>query len=248
MRATNERDVQRVHGAAKKLQEILEMLCSEVRVGMTGRELDKRAQTLIHKAGGKPAFIGYGNPPFPAALCVSRNDCVVHGIPDAVPFVAGDIIGLDIGMIYDGIFTDMARTVTLDPVSRREQELVRATYDALPKFLSVIRPGSKTGDLGYAMQTYFEGLGFGVVRDLAGHGVGDALHEPPEIPNFGTPGKGAIFSKGMVIAVEPMVTLGDWRVRIDTDGWSVKTRDGSKTAHTEDMVLVTDTGAEILTR
>jgi len=157
-------------------------------------------------------------------------------------------VGLDIGMRYQGLYTDMARTLAIGKLPVREQKLIDATYESLEQALTVVKSGRTTGDIGNAVQSYIEKFGFGVVRDLAGHGVGHVLHEAPEIPNFGQPGEGVVLEAGMVIAIEPMVTLGHFAVSIGDDGWSVITRDGSKAAHVEDTVLVTDEGHRVLTR
>lgn len=230
------------------LSDILQKVIAQVRIGVSGLELSNYALDLITAAGAVPAFVGYGKPPFPASLCVSVNSCVVHGVPTEYRFQTGDIVGLDIGMRYQGLYTDMARTLAIGTLPLREQKLIDATYQSLERALTVVKPGRTTGDIGHAVQSYIEGFGFGVVRDLAGHGVGHALHEAPEVPNFGQPGEGFVLEAGMVIAIEPMITLGHFAVRIGDDGWSVMTRDGSKAAHVEDTVLVTDNGHRVLTR
>lgn len=244
----NKQDEDIVVEGARRLSEVLSRLTARVAVGVTGEDLNMQAEELIALAGGEPAFKGYGSPPFPAVLCVSRNECVVHGVPDNRPFAAGDIIGLDIGMRYQGFYMDMARTVMLQPNNAREQELARTAREALDLACSLVRPGITTGDLGYHIQRFVESRGFGVVRDLAGHGLGTSLHEAPEIPNFGKPGTGTMLASGMLLAIEPMITLGSYRLRTASDHWSMCTVDGSKTAHEEDMVLVTDNGSRVLTR
>ncbi|MBI4090521.1 MAG: type I methionyl aminopeptidase [Candidatus Komeilibacteria bacterium] len=234
--------------SARMLRDILTQVCAAVKPGVTGIEVAKLAEELIKKAGGVSAFIGYGKPPYPSALCVSVNSCVVHGIPSAYRFRSGDIVGLDIGMIYEGLYTDMARTVAIEPISEKERLLVATAKEALDKALQTIAPGVTTGDIGFIVQSFVESRGFGVVRDLAGHGVGHRLHEPPEVPNFGGRGDGTELVPGMVLALEPMITLGGWEVETAPDRWSVMTVDGSKAAHFEDMVVVTDAGHTILTR
>ncbi|OGY92768.1 MAG: type I methionyl aminopeptidase [Candidatus Komeilibacteria bacterium RIFCSPLOWO2_01_FULL_53_11] len=248
MMVKTQEEIRIIAEGGKLLGAILEDVVSRIREEVTGHELAEFAARRMQEAGGKPAFVGYGTPPYPAALCVSLNNCVVHGIPSDYAFQPGDIISLDIGMIYQGLYTDMARTVSLEPITQRERELIDTASQALDVGISEIRPGNTTGDIGYAIQQYVEGKGFGVVRDLAGHGVGHALHEKPEITNFGTRRSGTKLKTGMVLAVEPMITLGDWHVRIARDGWSVMTADGSKAAHAEDTIVVTDSGYEILTR
>lgn len=240
-------DIASLTKSARLLRDILAEVETAVKSGATGVELSKLADDLIRKSGGIPAFIGYGNPPYPAALCVSVNSCVVHGIPSAYRFREGDIIGLDIGMCYENLYTDMARTVALEPLSDNERLLVATAKQALELGLQAVAPGVTTGDIGFIIQNFVESRGFGVVRDLAGHGVGHRLHEQPEIRNFGTRGNGTELMPGMVLALEPMITLGGWEVETAPDRWSVMTVDGSKSAHFEDMVVVTDTGHTILT-
>lgn len=242
------KDKEIVIDAAGRLKGVLDAVIARVAVGVRGVELDAYAERLIRAAGGEPAFKGYGSPPFPGTLCISINECVVHGVPSERLFAAGDIIGLDIGMHYQGFYTDMARTVVLAPISSREAELVRVAREALDDALAYVRPGITTGDLGARIQKKVEAHGFGVVRDLAGHGLGHALHEGPELPNFGTPGAGVRITEGMLLAIEPMITLGNWRLRVARDGWSMCTADKSKTAHEEDMVLITKRGAIVLTQ
>lgn len=248
MNVKTKQEIAILEESGQLLYEILQKVIAEVRVGASGLELSNYALDLITAARAVPAFVGYGKPPFPAALCVSVNSCVVHGVPTEYRLQAGDIVGLDIGMRYQGLYTDMARTLAIGKLPVREQELIDATYQSFEQALTVVRPGRTTGDIGHAVQSYVEKLGFGVVRDLSGHGVGHALHEAPEVPNFGQPGKGDVLETGMVIAIEPMVTLGNFAVSIGDDGWSVMTRDGSKAAHVEDTVLVTDDGHRVLTR
>ncbi len=247
MIATKKEDIDNLIEAGHLLHSILAKIVAKVKPGVTGVELNAFAEALIKECGATPAFKGYGHPPYPAALCVSVNQCVVHGIPDAKPLQNGDIVGLDIGLVYKGIYTDMARTVAVGKVTKREQDLMNTAREALDEALEMIRPGITTGDIGFAVQSYVEKRGFGVVRDLAGHGVGKDLHEDPEIPNFGIKGKGEKLVEGMVLALEPMITLGDWEVVVADDQWSILTADGSKSAHSEDMVLVTKNRHIVLT-
>jgi methionyl aminopeptidase len=187
---------------------------------------------------------------FPASICISLNDAVVHGIPDDKPFKDGDIIGFDFGVNYKGMITDAARTFVVGGTARtkREQELVAVTLQSLDAGINVVKAGMRTGDIGAAVQAVLEKASLGVVRELVGHGVGHDLHEPPEVPNYGFRGTGALLRAGMTIAIEPMATLGEWRVVIDPDGWTIRTRDGSHAAHFEDTILITDDGCEVLTR
>lgn len=248
MTIRREREIAILTEAGALLRDILSKVLTRVTEGATGSDLDVYAERLIHETGGKPAFKGYGEPPYPATLCVSVNECVVHGIPSATPFKSGDIVSVDIGMVYKGLYTDMARSIGVGAMNEKDIQLMDTAREALDRALESIRPGITTGDIGHLIQSFVEARGFGVVRDLAGHGVGMELHESPEIPNFGNKGEGEILSAGMVLALEPMITAGSWKVRIADDRWSVVTRDGSNAAHSEDMVLVTATGHRILTR
>jgi len=214
--------------------------------GITTQDLDAIAERFIRSHNARPAFQGYRG--YPASLCVSRNDEVVHGIPrKEIVLAEGDVVGFDLGVEYRGMFTDMARSVgigTIDPAAKR---LLDATRMALAAGLKVIRSGCRTGDIGQAVQRQAEALGFGVVRDLVGHGVGRAVHEDPSVPNFGRRGTGEKLQSGTVIAVEPMLTAGAYHVVTDDDGWTVRTDDGSLAAHEERTVRVTNDGYELIT-
>jgi methionyl aminopeptidase len=230
----------------KKIEKVLEP-------GISGIDIDQIARKELKKLGGRPAFLGVKGSPgvvdFPATICISINDAVVHGIPTDKPFKNGDIIGFDYGVNYDGMITDAARTFIIGKASDEAQLLVSATKHSLDAGISVIKAGVKTGDIGSAIQKVLEKNKLGIVRDLVGHGVGHKLHEEPEIPNFGFVGTGTTLTNGMTIAVEPMATLGGWWVVVDSsDGWTIRTRDGSLSAHFEDTLLVTSDGFEILTR
>ncbi len=248
MIVSNKEEIAILTEAGHVLHDILLQVIERVKVGVTGTGLNALAEKLIRDAGGRPAFKGYGTPPYPATLCISVNTCVVHGIPNEKPLQNGDIVGLDIGIIYKGFYTDMARTVGVGTIAQHDEKLMHTAREALDAALAMIRPGITTGDIGFLIQSYVEKRGFGVVRDLAGHGVGRALHESPEIPNFGKKGSGETLVAGMVLAIEPMITIGSWEVVIAEDNWSVVTADGSRSAHSEDMVLVTETGHAILTK
>jgi methionyl aminopeptidase len=215
-------------------------------VGMTGKEIDLLARTELSALGGVPAFLGYQG--FPASICISVNDAVVHGIPNDKPFKSGDIIGFDFGVIYDGMITDAARTLIIGQTSSVNQKLVDATKRSLDNAINAVKNGCSVGDIAQAAQDVLENANLGIVRDLVGHGVGHQVHEEPEIPNYGVAGTGSRLKSGMTIAIEPMATLGDWKVVLDPDGWTIRTRDGSLSAHFEDTILITDTDAEILTR
>lgn len=228
------------------LAAVLGAVAAAVRPGITTAALDAIAAKQIREAGAQPAFLGYRG--YPAVLCTSRNSVVVHGIPRADEVLAaGDIIGLDLGLVFQGFYTDMAVTVPVGTVSADVRRLLATAWDALEAGLTTIHDGVRTGDVGSAIQRVVEGRGFGVVRDLVGHGVGAAIHEDPSVPNFGRPGTGTLLTAGMTIAVEPMIARGQPAVETLADGWTVVTRDRSLAAHVEQTVAVTREGIEILT-
>jgi len=228
------------------LAKVLKQVSKAVKPGISTLELDQLTERLIRENGGKPSFKGYRG--YPATLCTSINEQVVHGIPRADRILKqGDIIGLDAGTEYKGLFTDMSITVGVSKISRQAKKLIKATRKALDIGIKQIAPGKCIGDIGFAIQKFVESHGFSVVRQLAGHGVGKAVHEDPLVPNYGKQGEGEILKPGMVLALEPMITTGDWRVITLEDGWTVETADGSLSAHFEQTVVVTENGAEILT-
>lgn len=239
----------------KKLAEILERIKEAIKPGVTTKDLDRLAESLIFSAGGKPAFKGYrlaGNaknvPPYPAVLCTSLNDEIVHGIPGDRALNHGDIIGLDIGIVYKDLITDMAGTFGVGAIDARKEQLIDVTRKALSIGIAQIKEGAFVHDIGAAIQPYVEGEGFQLVsRDLGGHGVGYALHEEPLVPNWHEHGRGVELKAGMVLAIEPMVASTS-KIILDTDGWTYRTADGSPAAHFEHTVAVTKNGAEILTQ
>lgn len=256
MTVGNEQEKQILREGGRRLAAIIGQLAAEVKPGISTLHLDGLAETLILSYGGAPIFKWYrgdrSEPLFPASICTSVNDEVVHAIPrqDRV-LNNGDIIGIDIGMRYPaegGLITDMAVTVPVGEVSPAAEKLIKTTRSALDKGIAELRAGIRMGDLGYAIQRVIEAGGFGVVRELAGHGVGRDLHEDPYVPNYGEPGKGVIIKEGIVLALEPMAAAGGGEVRLDRDGWGWRTCDGSLAAHFEHTVLVMKGGAEILTR
>lgn len=229
------------------LAQVLELLIEQIGPGVTGLEIDELARTELKKLGGLPAFLGYHG--FPASICISVNDAVVHGIPNKKPFENGDVVGLDFGVNYNGMITDAARTIIIgDHRDKKLAALVKQTERSLDLGLEAVRAGASVGDISTAVQKVLDAGGYGIVRDLVGHGVGHNVHEEPEIPNYGHAGMGPKLKSGMTLAIEPMATMGSWQVVMDPDGWTVRTRDGSVAAHFEDTVLVTDDGCEILTR
>jgi methionyl aminopeptidase len=234
----------------KILHEILYRTAELVKPGVSTAELNVFAESAIKKAGGRPSFIGYGDKknPFPAGLCTSINDVVVHGIPsDEDILKEGDIVGLDIGMEYQKLYTDTAITVPVGKVNSLAQRLIDITQQCLNEAIRIVRPGKRIGDIGHAIQSIAEDAGFSVVRDLVGHGVGYAVHEDPSVPGYGKKGTGLELVSGMVLAIEPMVCQGRHQVYFDEDGWTIRTADGGLSAHFEHTIAVTDYGAKVLT-
>lgn len=252
MIAANEKEIEALRDGGHKLAQILASVVMIVRPGIKTIELDFLAEKSIRNAGGKPSFKNYktrgAKSSYPASLCVSVNDEVVHAIPGGRELADGDIVGLDIGMEYKGFFTDMAVTVGVGTIDKKNKELINTTRRALEIGIAEAKAGAHIGDIGAAVQGYVEGEGFGVVRELVGHGVGRAVHEDPEVPNWGRRGTGPEIVDGMVLALEPMITIGSPRVQVSPDGWAWKTQDGKNSAHFEHTILITKTGAEILTQ
>ena len=231
---------------------VLDSVVKIVKSGTSTASLDALAEKLIRAAGGVPSFKNYQTPhdpfPYPATLCISVNDEVVHGLPSARVLKDGDIVGLDIGMIYKEHFTDTAITVPVGKVSKEKIELMRITAEALEAGIATVRAGVRIGDVGHAIATVARPHGYGIVRELVGHGVGLAVHEDPQIPNYGEKGKGEKLHEGEVIAIEPMLTLGKRHVKLAADGWTWVTSDGSDAAHMEHTMIVRKDGAEVVTR
>jgi len=245
-------EIDRMREGGKILAKILKEARREVKPGITTKELDILAEKKILQAGGKPSFKGYqdakGNI-FPTALCTSVNEELVHGIPSSKRILKeGDIIGLDLGMVYKGMYTDAACTVGVGKISLKAQKLIDVAEGALEVAIKTIKPEITLGDLGYAIQSFVEKEGFSVVRQLVGHGVGKAVHEDPQIPNFGKPGKGLELKEGMTLAIEPMVSAGDWKVNFSKNGWTAVMADGSLSSHFEHTVAITQSGVKVLTR
>ena len=225
----------------------LRMLGENVRPGVTTRELDRIAEEFIYDHGGKPEFKGYQG--FPASICASPNAMIVHGIPGSYRLKEGDIISLDVGVRYEGFVTDSATTVPVGEIPQETERLLETTRRCLEAATEQTRAGNHLGDVGHAIQSLAESRGYGVVRDLVSHGVGRKMHEDPQIPNYGRPGTGARLLPGMTFAIEPMITLGSYDIRIsEWDGWSIYTADGSLSAHFEHTVAVTEDGPWVLTR
>lgn len=232
--------------SGRMLATVLDVVGKSIEVGITTIELDAIAARELAKLGGKPAFLGlYG---FPAVICISLNDEVVHGIPGKRVVKNGDIVSFDFGVNYNGMITDAARTILVGPHNKAKQNLIDGTLASLDAGIAAVKNGAQVGDISANVQAVLDGYGYGIVRDLVGHGVGHELHEEPNIPNYGKAGTGPTLVAGMTIAIEPMTTLGSFKVYTASDGWTIATRDGSLAAHFEDTVLVTEAGAEILTR
>ncbi len=243
-------EIEKIRKGGTQLHRILRDTAAMIKPGISTWELNKFAEKEIEKFGGKPAFKNFGpkNNPFPAGLCTSVNDVVVHGIPSKKQILKeGDIVGLDIGMQYQGMYTDTAITVPVGKVSKEVRQLLDVTAAALEAGINAVRPGNRVGDIGAAIQALADKAGLGVIRDLVGHGVGYGVHEEPQIPNYGRPHTGTELKEGMVLAIEPMFTLGDYElVYEENDGWTIATADGSYAAHFEHTIAVTKKGAEIL--
>ena len=246
-------EIKRLKKGGPILADILRKVAKKVVPGVTTGELNDYAHSLIIKAGHKPAFLNYQptgqNFPYPASLITSVNAEVVHGIPGKYVLKEGDIIALDLGLNYEGVFLDHAITVAVGGITTpKDRELMAVTEQALYKGIEAIVPGATVGDIGYAIESFVKPYKLGIVRSLSGHGVGRAIHEDPYVPNYGKAGKGAKLLPGMVIAIEPMLTRGSEDIVTMRDGYTLKTVDGSRSAHFEHTVLITEDGAEILTK
>jgi methionyl aminopeptidase len=238
-------EIDRMAAAGTILVKTLNLLQGKVRPGVTTADLDAAAEKFIRSQGAEPAFKGYRG--FPGSICASPNSMVVHGIPGPYKLSRGDILSVDVGVVHDGWVADAARTFAVGPVSPIATRLLRATEGALFAAVEQCRPGNRLGDVSHAVQAHVEDEGFSIVRSLVGHGIGREMHEDPQIPNFGEPGRGPELEEGMVLAVEPMVTAGRHAVRMGDDHWAIYSQDGSLAAHFEFTVAVTGEGPRILT-
>ncbi len=242
-------EIEIMRQANQIVAEVFNQLRSMIRPGISTMELDQAAEALILRRGAKPAFKGYsvGGDPFPATLCVSINEEVVHGIPSKERFLAtGDIVSIDCGAVFNGFYGDCAKTFPVGVVSEIAASLLRVAEEALHRGIHQVKVGNRIGDVSSAIQSHCEAHGFSIVRDYVGHGVGRDLHEGPQIPNFGAPHTGVRLKKGMVLAIEPMVNVGSFDVEQLDDGWTVVTKDRQLSAHFEHSVAVTDGGPLIL--
>ncbi len=232
--------------AGRIVGEVLERLAGEVRPGLVVKDLDKIVGEEYKRRNVVPTFLGYLG--YPALVCVSVNDEIVHGIPGDRVLQEGDIVSIDLGATYKGFVADSALTVGVGRIRPEAQQLVDVTYGALLEGIRAAQPGARLGEVSNAIQTYGESFGYSLVREYVGHGVGRNMHEEPQVPNFGPPDRGPVLRKGMVLALEPMVNAGDWRTKKHDDEWTVSTLDGSLSAHFEHTIAITNAEAEVLSR
>ncbi|MCI9263810.1 MAG: type I methionyl aminopeptidase [Oscillospiraceae bacterium] len=238
-------EIEKMRAAGRLTAQARKLAGSLIRPGITTGEIDREVRKFIESHGAKPSFLGYGG--FPASTCISVNEVVIHGIPGSRKLKEGDIVSVDVGAFLNGYHGDCAATYFCGQVSEEARKLVEVTRQSFFEGVKNARVGCRVSDVGHAVQQYVESFGYGVVRDFVGHGVGSKMHEAPEVPNYGAAGHGARFQPGMVIAVEPMVCAGDWRVRVLPDRWTTVSADGSLAAHYENTILITDGEPELLT-
>lgn len=239
-------EIELMDQANRIVHRVLDGIAELIQPGVTTAELDRFAEESIRSAGGVPAFLDYRG--YPATLCTSINDVIVHGIPNGNPLQEGDIVGVDCGVLYKGYYGDAARTYAVGEISPEARSLMEVTRQSLDLAIQVIEPGNRLSDIGHAVQSHVEKFGFSVVREFVGHGIGAALHEDPQVPNFGQPGRGPVLEPGMVLAIEPMVNAGEPGVKVDADGWTARTTDGALSAHFEFSVAVIEAGQRVLGR
>lgn len=239
-------EIKKIKKAGHVVAEILDLISENVRPGVTTKKLDDLAAELFSKRNAKAAFLGYQG--FPANICVSVDNEVVHGIPGDRKLVEGEIVSVDVGSIVDGYFGDSARSFAVGEIDDSAKKLLEVTNKSLQRGIEFCRVGNRLGDLSAAIQQYVEKEGFSVVRDLVGHGIGTKMHEEPQVPNFGEAGTGIELKEGLVIAIEPMINAGKYQVRVLSDGWTIVTDDGSLSAHFEHTIAITSEGPEILTK
>ena len=241
-----EREIQLIASSCQIVADTLDMLTDHVKPGAKINELDRLAEEFIISKGARPAFKGYMG--FPATLCVSVDDEVVHGIPSDRFLEEGQIVGIDCGAEKEGYYGDHARTFPIGKISESRQKLMDITRDCLLRGISEAKPGNYVSDIGYAIQSLAESNGYSVVRELVGHGIGSSLHEEPQIPNYGNPKQGHRLAEGMCIAIEPMINMGKKEVKTDSDGWTIRTIDGEVSAHFEHTIAITSDGPKILSK
>jgi len=239
------REIELMRTAGRIVAETHELLRKAIRPGITTLELDTIAEEFIRKRGAIPAFKDYNG--FPASICSSINEQVVHGIPGPTALKDGDIIGIDIGAVYDGYYGDAARTYGIGSIDKETERLLKVTEESFFKGIEYALPGNRLSDISHSIQKHVESNGFSVVRDFVGHGIGRNMHEDPQIPNYGLPHKGPRLAAGMALAIEPMVNQGKYAVKVREDGWTVVTADGKPSAHYENTIVITNGKPEILT-
>lgn len=239
-------EIELMREAGRIVAQTHELIKEAIKPGITTEELDQIAEKHILKVGAAPAFKGYRG--FPASICASVNHEVVHGIPGPRKLEEGDIISIDIGSVYKGYYGDAARTHAVGEISPRARELIEVTRESFYEGIKFAKEGYRLSDISHAVQSHVEKHGFSVVRNYVGHGIGTSMHEEPQIPNYGPPGKGPRLKSGMVLAIEPMVNIGTYDVKVLSDGWTVETLDGEYSAHYENTIAITDEEPEILTR
>lgn len=244
-RVKTSEEIKNMRESGRILAAILKQIPERAVPGATGKEIADFCKAELKKFDAKAPFLGYGG--FPDVICISPNDVVVHGIPNDTPFKDGDLIGFDFGVQWGGMITDSAFSMVVGGSTKTKKRLLQTTERAMYAAIEQVKDGVRTGDIAAAAQKVLEPAQFGIVRDLVGHGVGHFVHEDPNIPNYGMAGTGSTLKSGMTIAIEPMATVGDYHVKMDRDGWTIRTADGSLSAHFEHTVLITDDGYEILT-
>ena len=247
----SEREIELIRESCRIVAEVLVLVGTRIRPGVTARELDAFAEEYIRSKGAEPAFKGYGHDRknlFPGTRCISIDDEVVHGIPDGRILREGQVVSVDVGVRRKGYYGDGARTFAVGSASEEKARLMRVTEESLGKGVAQAQGGHHLHDVSHAVQQHVEAEGFSVVRELVGHGIGKELHEEPAVPNFGTAGTGILLKPGMVLAIEPMVNAGTHKVLVDDDGWTVRTADGKPSAHFEHTVAVTSNGVEVLSK
>ena len=246
VRIRTQREIDLIATSCQIVADTLDMLTEHVKPGARIIDLDERAEAFIHNQGARPAFKGYMG--FPATLCVSVDDEVVHGVPNDRVLKEGQIVGIDCGAEKDGYYGDHARTFAIGKVSDDKQKLMDTTRESLMRGIAAAKPGNYVSDIGHAIQSYVEKFGYSVVRELVGHGIGSELHEEPQVPNYGQPKQGYKLREGMCIAIEPMINMGVKEVKTDSDGWTIRTADGEASAHFEHTIAITAEGPEILSK
>ncbi|HNZ64220.1 MAG TPA: type I methionyl aminopeptidase [Smithella sp.] len=239
-------EIEKARASNRIVAEVLSRLREKVKPGVKTKDLDAFAEGIAEKRGARPAFKGYHG--YPHSLCISINEVVVHGMPSERVLMEGDIVGLDFGVCYQGFYGDATITLPVGRVTDRALKLMQVTEQSLYAGIEQAREGNRLGDISAAVQSVAEDAGYSVVRDFVGHGIGKNLHEEPQIPNFGQKGRGIELKKGMILAIEPMVNEGQFRVQILPDGWTVVTKDGSLSAHFEHSVAITENGPDILSK